>query len=60
MLDNLRIFVVAAEQQSLSKAAEHLGMTLATVSRRVHELEQKLGCELFHRSNKGLTQRPQE
>lgn len=58
MLDNLRIFVVAAEQQSLSKAAEHLGMTLATVSRRVHELEQKLGCELFHRSNKGLTLTP--
>ena len=33
-------------------------MTIATVSRRVHELEQQLQCELFHRSNKGLTLTP--
>ncbi|MBD1574646.1 LysR family transcriptional regulator [Gilvimarinus agarilyticus] len=54
MLDNLKIFISAAEQRSLSGAAEDLGMTIATVSRRVNELEQKLQCELFHRSNKGL------
>lgn len=55
MLDNLKIFVAAAEQQSLTGAAASLRMTIATVSRRVYELEQGLGCELFHRSNKGLT-----
>lgn len=55
MLDNLKVFISAAEQKSLTGAAKELGMTIATVSRRVHELEQQLQCELFHRSNKGLT-----
>ncbi|MEN8615746.1 helix-turn-helix domain-containing protein [Shewanella baltica] len=58
MLDNLKIFVAAAEQRSLTNAALSLGMTIATVSRRMSELEQQLGCELFHRSNKGLTLTP--
>ncbi|MGO2073696.1 MAG: LysR family transcriptional regulator [Pseudoalteromonas sp.] len=58
MLDNLKLFVCAAQQLSLSKAALKLNMTIATVSRRIHELERQLGCELFHRSNKGLTLTP--
>ena len=58
MLDNLKVFICAAEQQSLTSAATELGMTIATVSRRVQELEQQLKCELFHRSNKGLTLTP--
>lgn len=58
MLDNLKVFIVAAEQQSLTGAATKLAMTIATVSRRVHELERQLRCELFHRSNKGLTLTP--
>ncbi len=55
MLDNLKIFVTAVEQKSLSGAAPLLRMTVATVSRRVYELEKHLRCELFHRSNRGLT-----
>jgi LysR family transcriptional regulator AphB len=58
MLDNLKIFICAAEHQSLTDAATRLGMTVATVSRRLRELEKQLGCELFHRSNKGLTLTP--
>lgn len=58
MLDNLKVFVTAAERLSLTSAAAALGMTIATVSRRVHELEQQLECELFHRSNKGLSLTP--
>lgn len=58
MLDNLRIFITAADQLSLTSAAAELGMTIATVSRRVQELEQQLQCELFHRSNRGLTLTP--
>jgi DNA-binding transcriptional LysR family regulator len=58
MLDNLRIFACAAEHGSLTKAASALGMTVATVSRRVGELERQLGCELFHRSTKGLILTP--
>lgn len=55
MLDNLKIFINAADQQSLTNAAHALGMTVATVSRRVNELEKELGSELFHRSSRGLT-----
>ncbi|WP_456295437.1 LysR family transcriptional regulator [Vibrio sp. AK197] len=58
MLDNLKVFISAAEQSSLTGAASELGMTIATVSRRVLELEQQLRCELFHRSNRGLTLTP--
>ncbi|MEC8011862.1 MAG: LysR family transcriptional regulator [Pseudomonadota bacterium] len=58
MLDNLRVFIAAVEQQSLTGAALALGMTIATVSRRVQELELRLQCELFHRSNKGLRLTP--
>lgn len=58
MLDNLKIFINAADQKSLTNAAQALGMTVATVSRRVNELERQLGCELFHRSSKGLTLTP--
>ncbi|QJR79701.1 LysR family transcriptional regulator [Alteromonas pelagimontana] len=54
MLDNLRIFITAAEKGSFSGAAKCLSMTIATVSRRIAELEKSLGVELFHRSNKGL------
>ncbi|MGO2012651.1 MAG: helix-turn-helix domain-containing protein [Pseudoalteromonas sp.] len=48
MLDNLKLFVCAAQQLSLSKATLKLNMTIATVSRRIHELERQLGCELFN------------
>ncbi|MCP8897785.1 LysR family transcriptional regulator [Gilvimarinus xylanilyticus] len=55
MLDQLKVFITAAEQRSLTGAAETLDMTLATVSRRVSDLEHQLGAELFHRSNRGLS-----
>lgn len=58
MLDNLRIFIAAVEQGSLSGAAAALDMTIATVSRRVSELEKSLGSELLHRSNRGLSLTP--
>lgn len=58
MLDNLKVFITAAEHNSFTQAAAELSMTLATVSRRINELEQQLQCKLFHRSNKGLTLTP--
>lgn len=58
MLDHLKVFTVAVEQQSMTGAAEALDMTVATVSRRISELEGQLGCALFHRSNKGLVLTP--
>ncbi len=55
MLDDLKIFIVAADTKSLTAAADKLGMTIATVSRRIAALEAKLGSVLLHRSTKGLT-----
>ncbi|QUX93900.1 LysR family transcriptional regulator [Marinomonas sp. CT5] len=58
MLDDLKIFITAANKNSLTAAAQHLDMTIATVSRRISALEHKLGCELLNRSTKGLTLTP--
>ncbi len=55
MLNELKIFVVTAEEGSLTAAAARLGMTVATVSRRISGLEEHLGCKLLHRSPRGLT-----
>lgn len=55
MLDDLKIFIVAAETKSLTATADKLGMTIATVSRRIASLENTLGSVLLHRSTKGLT-----
>ena len=58
MLDDLKIFITAANKSSFTATAQHLNMTIATVSRRISALEEKLGCELLHRSTKGLTLTP--
>lgn len=55
MLDDLKIFITAAQTKSLTATAEKLGMTIATVSRRIANLEKTLGSVLLHRSTKGLT-----
>ncbi|SBT17748.1 HTH-type transcriptional regulator DmlR [Marinomonas gallaica] len=55
MLDDLKIFITAAQTKSLTATAEKLGMTIATVSRRIANLENTLGSVLLHRSTKGLT-----
>ncbi|WP_447043438.1 LysR family transcriptional regulator [Vreelandella sp. H-I2] len=57
-LDDLNIFIVAANQRSLTAAAASLKMTIATVSRRISALEATLGVELLYRSTKGLTLTP--
>ncbi|MGP9808759.1 LysR family transcriptional regulator [Halomonas sp. AOP12-C2-37] len=57
-LDDLKIFIVAANQHSLTAAAAQLNMTIATVSRRISALEATLGVELLYRSTKGLTLTP--
>ncbi|WP_158967127.1 LysR family transcriptional regulator [Chachezhania sediminis] len=53
-LDSMSILVVAVDAGSFSAAARRLGMPLATVSRRVSELEARLGTQLVERSSRGL------
>jgi DNA-binding transcriptional LysR family regulator len=54
-LDAMTVFVAAVEQGSLSAAARKLNMPLATVSRKVSELEQHLKTRLVHRTNRQLS-----
>ena len=54
-LESMSVLVVAAETGSLSAAGRRLGMPLATVSRKVSELEGHLETRLFNRSSRKLT-----
>ena len=54
-LEQLRIFCVAAEKGSLSRAAAALYISHSTVSRAVSALEASVGAELFSRDSRGVT-----
>lgn len=51
--DDLRIFLAIARSGALNRAAEELGLGLATVSRRAARLEGALGAALFIRQQSG-------
>ncbi len=57
-LDAMRVMLTAVECGSLSKASRKLGQPLATVSRKVSELESHLKADLLIRSSKGLELTP--
>jgi DNA-binding transcriptional LysR family regulator len=54
-LESMSILVTVAEGGSLSAAARRLGMPLATVSRKVAELEAHLKTRLLHRTTRQLS-----
>jgi DNA-binding transcriptional LysR family regulator len=54
----MKVMLTAAECGSLSKASRKLGQPLATVSRKVSELESHLKADLLIRSSKGLELTP--
>jgi DNA-binding transcriptional LysR family regulator len=54
-LGSMSVLVTAVEAGSLSAAARRLGMPLATVSRKVSELEAHLRTRLLNRSSRRLT-----
>ena len=53
--DDYILFATIADQESLVRAAEHLGMPKATVSRRLTNLEETLGQRLLLRTTRRLT-----
>jgi DNA-binding transcriptional LysR family regulator len=57
-LEAMSVMLTAVECGSLSKASRKLGLPLATVSRRVSELESHLKADLLIRSSKGLDLTP--
>jgi len=54
-LESMSILVAVVDAGSLSAGARALGMPVATVSRRVAELETALGTQLLMRSARGLS-----
>lgn len=52
--DTLRVFRVVAELCSMSGAAARLGESPPTISRKIDELETKIGAQLFVRSTRGV------
>jgi DNA-binding transcriptional LysR family regulator len=53
-LESMAIFVAAVDAGSLSAAARKLGVPLATVSRKVSELEEHLRTRLLNRTSRKL------
>ena len=54
-LDGMKTALQVARSGSLSAAARQLHMPVATVSRKVSELEHHLGVSLFTRTSRRLT-----
>ncbi|TPH15025.1 LysR family transcriptional regulator [Litorilituus lipolyticus] len=51
-IDDLRLFVVLVEEGSFTSAAKKLNIAKSKLSRRLMQLEQKLGCELLIRTTR--------
>ncbi|MEH6475739.1 MAG: LysR family transcriptional regulator [Sneathiella sp.] len=49
--DDIQVFLAVTRAGTVRGAAKELGVTHATISRRLRELEKRLGSELFERSS---------
>ena len=57
--DLYRTFYYVAKYKNITAAAKALYVTQPTVTHAVKQLERELGCELFKRSQKGVTLTPE-
>ncbi len=53
-LRQIEVFLATAQQQNISKAAEHLSLSQSAASSALRELEQQFGLQLFDRVGKRL------
>ena len=58
-LDSYRVFYHVAQYRSFTKAAELLYSNQPNVTRTIKNLEQALGCSLFHRSSRSVRLTPE-
>lgn len=57
--DYYHIFYFVAKYRSFTKAAEVLLNSQPNISRAMNNLEEQIGCQLFERSNRGVTLTPE-
>lgn len=57
-LDNLQLFIAVAEAGGFSRASERLDLPVATLSRRVAQLEKELNVPLFKRNTRNVSLTP--
>ena len=57
-LNALRAIEIVARRGSLAPAADELGVTPGAVSQHIRRAEERLGTELFERTNSGLVPTP--
>ncbi|TRY12768.1 LysR family transcriptional regulator [Shewanella hanedai] len=55
VLNDISLFVKICRFKSFNDAANQLGLSLATISRKINQLEKSLGTSLFFRDKNGLT-----
>jgi DNA-binding transcriptional LysR family regulator len=53
-LSELKVFVIAAEESSFSRAAERLHLSQSAVSQNIQSVEREFGVELFTRQNRAV------
>ncbi len=52
---NLSAFLAVARHGTLTDASDHLGLTQPSVTKRIANLEQELGADLFERHRRGMS-----
>ncbi|WP_050462147.1 LysR family transcriptional regulator [Herbaspirillum autotrophicum] len=57
-LTDLRLFILIAELNSLTRSAERMNLSLAATSNRIKELESRFGMRLLYRESKGVQLTP--
>ena len=53
-LEEIKVFVQLAEIQSATKAAERMNVAVSAISRRMKDLEARLGVQLIHRTTRKM------
>lgn len=56
--DDLSIFLIVAQEGSITKAAQRLGYVQSNVSARISNLENELATQLFQRHSRGMSLTP--
>lgn len=54
-LEDLRLFTLVADTRSFTRAAERLGLSKSAASRRIGEMEARLGVRLLHRTTRRIS-----